>query len=473
MNKETFDLVVIGGGPAGYSAAIKASQRGLSVAIIEKRKQGHLGGTCLNVGCIPTKFLLESAKTWHKLQKLSAKGFYADNLSYKWQEILQLKDQLITRQRQGLQHLMKKHNISVYSGHGSFAEDNNKKAALYRIKLQERILEAKYVIIATGSKVRSLPQVKDCNHPHLFYSDQVLQIPKIPQHMIIIGGGVIGMEFASLFSMMGSKVTVIEAGPTLLREFDPDTVKELLKCWKQYDFTAHTSCVLEQVDKQEENMVVTIKDSQQKTQSLSCDALLMAVGRAPMSEGLGLEYVGVERDDKNFIAVTPWCETAAQGVFAVGDVIATPSLAHTATAEAHHVVDFITQGSKKVVDYNNNPLAVYSYPELAAVGAKESDLHHKNIPYHLSRFPFSIMAKAVIEGYPEGFIKILSHQETGEILGAHLVGGRATEMISEIVLARALETTVEEFAHAIRPHPTLSEVHTEVGFQALKEPLHI
>ncbi|MCY4380064.1 MAG: FAD-dependent oxidoreductase, partial [Proteobacteria bacterium] len=309
-------------------------------------------------------------------------------------------------------------------------------------------------------------------------SDQVLNIPAIPKHLAIIGGGVIGLEFASLFGMMGSQVTIVEAMDRLVSDFDRDCVKELIKCWRSHKIAIHTNTTLEDLSMTKNKVTLTIKtkdtggqngDDQQK---VTCDAVLFAVGRLPETSGLGLEHVAVATDDQGFIMVNEHLQTKSQGIYAVGDVISTPSLAHTATAEAHYVIDHMTKTPANPIDYLNNPLAIYTYPELARVGYKEEELQAMKTPYKVSRFPFSVMAKAMIEGYPEGFIKLLSHQETGEILGVHLIGGRVTEMVSEFTLGKVLETTIFEFAHTIRPHPTLSETLSEVAYQAMGEPLH-
>lgn len=473
-----FDLVVIGGGPGGYAAAIGASQRGLSVALVEKRAPSQLGGTCLNVGCIPTKYLLECAKTWHKLQSLSKLGIKATGLSFDWQKILAGKDKLVARQRRGLLYLMKKNRIQVFEGHGSFGTSSSKPP--YGIQIRSgagtQSIMAKYVVLATGSKVRDLQILRDTELQSVYNSDEILSIPKVPDHLAIVGGGVIGMEFASLFAMMGSKITLIEAADQVLGEFDRDCVHELMSCWRQHNMTVHTSSLLETITSDSSTTTLTFKETKGKkagSVKVSADAALIAIGREPVSEGLGLDQVGVTVDKKSSaIDVDEMCQTAAPGVYAIGDVIATSALAHTATAEAHLVVDHITGKQPQAMDYASNPLAVYSFPELASVGWHESQLQEQGVKYQTSRFPFSVMAKAVIEGYPEGFVKIHSDPDTTEILGVHIIGGRATEMISEFVLGKTLETTMEEFARVIRPHPTLSETLTEVALSALGEPLH-
>ena len=486
MTQKTFDLVVIGGGPGGYAAAIKGSQRGLSVALVEKRSQGHLGGTCLNVGCIPTKFLLEKAKVWHQLRSLEKQGFHAENLSYNWEHILTQKNKLLDKQRRGLDYLMKKHGIHVFEGHGSFEDKtlpHQNPLSSYHICInlsnpqpasESRLLiQGKNVIIATGSTIRSLPHLQTQDLPLVYNSDEILDIAHPPSHLVIVGGGVIGIEFASLFAMMGSQVTIIEAQEHLLAEFDRDCVVELIKQWRGWPITLLTNTTIEELTPQEGQLIATAKTHKDKSSHrISCTAALLAVGRTPVTSELNLKALGISVDKQGFIPVSEFCETQAQGVYAIGDVIATPALAHTATAEGLSAVDHLTQHSREPLNYNHNPLAVYSYPELASVGHREEDLRRANIPYKVCKTPFSIMAKATIEGYPEGFIKLLFHPESSEILGAHLIGGKATELVSEFVLGQSLETTVEEFAHSIRPHPTLSESLSEVALSGLGEPLH-
>ncbi|MCY4443292.1 MAG: dihydrolipoyl dehydrogenase [Proteobacteria bacterium] len=494
----SFDVIVLGSGPAGYVAAIRASQAGLSVAMVEKRSGKHLGGTCLNVGCIPTKSLLESAKTWHKLQHLQKQGFHAEKLSYDWKTILGQKEAIVKAQRKGLNFLMKKNNITVFCGHGSCQKspEPNTHQVLVSDAKTTHILQARSVILATGSQVGMLPHI-EVDDKHIFTSDSILDIPAVPKSLCIIGGGVIGMEFASLFGMMGSQVTVVEAADHILATFDRECVKELVRFWKIFDITIHTQTLAHTVKKLStgdherghelgHELKVTLESQSQKykqqkykqqkiqyKEDIYCQNILVAVGRKPVSTGIGLEDVGVVTDAAGFVKVDAHYRSSVEGIYAVGDLISTSSLAHTASAEAMHVVEVILAKNPQPICYAHNPLCIYTYPEIAAVGALEEDLKAQNRPYKATQFPFSVMAKAKIEHAASGFMKLLSCPETLELLGVHIVGARATEMISECVLGMSLEATLEELAAVIRPHPTISESISEVAHGALSEPLHL
>lgn len=491
---QAFDLVVIGAGPGGYAAAIRASQRGLAVALVEKQGAHQLGGTCLNVGCIPTKFLLERAKTWHHLQTITSRGFTATELAYDWPQILAGKNRLIERQRQGLGYLMKIYNITVIQGHGAFHPTATDKPALtssgYTIAITKSaptepppsatptLITAGAAVIATGSTIKPLPAATAAG-AMIYNSNEILDIPAIPKHLAIIGGGVIGTEFASLFAMMGAKVTLIEAGAQLLSEFDEDCVAELIRGWRKFKVrpTILTATVLDQLTPRTSSSghdTLHLSSDAGGNSTIKVDATLIAVGRSPATAQLGLHHLGIKLDAHGGIPVDEFGQTTAAGVYAIGDVRPGPALAHTATAEAHQAIDHLTtqDNPPTPINYNNNPGAVYSYPELAAVGLTTAKLKELKIPFSTAVVPFNIMAKATIEGYPEGFVKIHTHQHSSEILGVHIVGGRATELISEFVLAKCLESTLTELAHAIRPHPTLTEIISEIAHMGLSEPVH-
>lgn len=473
----SYDLVVIGGGPAGYVACIRAAQAGLKVACIEKRDQGHLGGTCLNVGCIPTKALLESAKKWHKLQHIQKDGFCVEGLSYDWAAILRIKDNIVSQQRKGLRYLMKKHSITVLDGHGSFVKSSSSSRFSVQVQQNEKksIVSAAHVILATGSRVRSLGGW-DTSHPCVLTSDSILSIASVPKSLAIIGGGVIGIELASLFAMMGTEVYVIEASDEILQEVDRDCVQELLRLFTSMSLSiaTYTSTKASLKALGADKVTLSLSSSvQDDKNTLQCEKVLLAVGREPVSDGLGLEHVNVRLDDQGFVAVNAHCESSRNGIYAIGDLIPTPALAHTASVEAEYVVAHILGKHPVSLSYRYHPAAIYSYPEIASVGDREEILKQQDVPYHVTKFPFSIMAKAKIESSDIGFTKVLSHRNTGEILGVHIIGSRATEMISEWGMASLFENTLDEVAAVVRPHPTLSEAITESAYAALEHALHI
>ena len=477
---EVFDVAVIGGGPGGYVAALKAAAFKLKVALVEGRSQGHLGGTCLNVGCIPTKSLLESAKTWHKLQGLSSKGFHLEKISFDWSQFLQQKNKIVDQQRRGLHYLMKSRQITVFSGWGSLQGPGGE---IHEVQVKQEsgditTLTAHHVVLATGSHIQPLPHLPH-NGEGFFTSDTILDLPELPKSLVIVGGGVIGMEFASLFSMLGVKVTVMEAAARILTGFDEDLVTEYLKYGSSLPMSVHTSTLVTGWKKTEDSLLELTYESASKnkagTEKIKADKVLVCVGRKPTTQGLNLEAYGIGVDERGFISVDAHYRTSVSGVYAIGDVIATPSLAHSATAEGLYVAELIQdpKNPPPIIKSHHHPLAIYTYPELASVGWSESQLKEKGIKYEKAQFPFSVMGKAKIAAEDMGFVKVLSVADSKEILGFHVVGARATEMISEATLAMLLEGTLEEFAAVIRPHPTLSEILTEVAHSALGDPLHL
>ena len=455
---EKYDLVVIGSGPAGEVGAIRAAQLGQKVCIIEKRQ--HLGGTCLNVGCIPTKSLVESARTWGKLQNLEKEGFKIGDPQFDWQRIMEKKQSVVDAQRKGLRYLMKKNKIDVLEGHGKIMGPG-------QVSVGDQNLMTKNILIATGSKVRELPFAVSTGK-HILTSDTVLSIDHVPESMLVIGGGVVGLEFASVFARFGTEVTVYEAGDQLVPSEDADCAKELARHLKKQGVTLKTEVFVEGIEEKEKGCVVSVKGGE----TSSFAKVLVSIGRAPVTEELGLENIGVQTEN-GFIPVDRSYRTSRPGVFAVGDVIATPALAHTASAEALHAVEVIAGHQPHPIDYDANPSAVYTYPEIASVGRTEKQLLQDGIEFKKTQFPFAPLAKAKIDGATDGFIKILTDPVHGELLGVHIVGAKATEMISEFVLGKVLETTLDEIGAAIHPHPTLSETIQEAAHAGLGGAIHL
>ena len=457
-----FDLVVIGAGPGGYVGAIRGAQLGMKVALIEKRK--HLGGTCLNVGCIPTKSLLESAKTWTKLTHIEELGFSAGKPEYQWDKILGRKNGVVDSQRKGLQFLMKKNKIQVFEGTGKL--ESKTSVSVEDSSGKKQTLSTKFVLLAMGSKVRELTFAVP-NHKTILTSDSILDIPKVPESLCIVGGGVVGMEFASLFGRFGSKVTVVELGPQILPSEDAETVKEFARHVKKQNVTIKTKTKLKSLEDKGDHVMVTTEGSQPE----KFDRVLLSIGREPVTKDIGLEKNGVVLEGAT-VKVDAHYRTTVPNIFAIGDILATPALAHTASAEALHAVEIMNNKSLEPINYLNNPNAVYSYPEVASVGYTEEALKAKGIEYKSGKFPFSPIAKARIENATEGFIKILFEPKYNEILGVHIVGARATELIAEYTLGKALELTVDDIAHTIHPHPTISETVMEAAHASIGAAIH-
>lgn len=459
-----YDLVVIGSGPGGYVGAIRAAQLGLKVAIVEKRE--HLGGTCLNVGCIPTKALLHSAKLWDKLQHAENEGFSVGKPSYSWSKIMSRKDGIVDQQRKGLQYLMKKNKIDVHVGTGRITAKD--KVEVTDSAGKKTVLDTAKIMIATGSRVKELPFARS-NGKNIQTSDHILFINEVPKTLAVVGGGVVGMEFASMFGRMGSQVTVIELAPSVLPFEDRETVKEAQKWFQKQNMTIETSTKLTKVEDKGSHAVVSCEGKEDR----KFDKVLLSIGREPVTDDIGLEKVGIKTGKGGFIEVNKDFQTSIPTIYAIGDVIPTPALAHTASAEAMYAAEHMANKHPHPINYAANPSAVYTYPEVASIGMTEEALKEKKIAYQVTKFPFAPMAKAKIEDATQGFIKLIYEPKYREILGVHIVGAVATEMIAEAALAKVLESTVDEIGHTIHPHPTISETMMEAAHAAMGAPIHM
>lgn len=466
----TYDLVVIGSGPGGEVAAIRAAQLGLKVALVEKQK--HLGGTCLNWGCIPTKALLHAATTYDKLKTLGDQGFEIGNIHYSWTKILERKEKILDQQRNGLRFLMKKNKIDTYEGHGRLSDSST--VTVQASDGSELKIKTKKTLIATGSKVRNLPTAP-VDGKMIHNSDTVLSIESVPKSLAVIGGGVVGTEFASLFARFDSKVTILEMAPQILPSEDDESVKELSRHLKKQGIDIRTGITIAEIKTQKSSkssnspVTIVLGDGSQ----IEVDVLLVSVGREPVTSDIGLETVGIKAEKSGHIPVNEHYQTSNPNVFAIGDVIPTPALAHTASAEGMHAAEWIAGSKPVVINYNANPNAIYCYPEIASVGMTEKKLKEKGIEYLVAKFPFAPLAKAKIEGTTDGFVKILYGNKHREILGAHIVHAKATEMIAEFVFGQILETTIDELGLTIHPHPTLSETVMEAAHVAHGGGIHL
>ncbi|MBC7534052.1 MAG: dihydrolipoyl dehydrogenase [Oligoflexus sp.] len=464
MSTSSFDLVVIGSGPGGEVGAIKAAQMGLKVALVEKAE--HLGGTCLNWGCIPTKALLHSAKLWDKLKTIEEQGIEIGQPKFHWNKILERKDKIVDAQRKGLRFLMKKNKIEVFEGHGRLTGKTGVSITAKDGKITQ--IESKAVLLATGSRVKELPFAKS-NGKNVLNSDHILSIDHVPKSLAVIGGGVVGTEFASLFARMGSEVTIIELLPQILPSEDGECVKEMERNLKKQGITLDTGTKLKAIADDGKQVKVSCEGKDDRF----FDKVLLSIGREPVTEDIGLDKVGLTSEKGGFLKVDEHYRTAVPNIFAIGDIIPTPALAHTASAEAYHAVEVIAGHNPPLINYSANPNAIYTYPEIASIGLTEEKCKEQKLEYLVAKFPFAPMPKAKIEDATVGFIKIIYEPKYRELLGVHIIGASATEMISEFALGKVLETTVDEIGHTIHPHPTLSETIAEAAHVALGGAIHM
>lgn len=463
---ETFDVVIIGSGPGGYVGAIRAAQLGLKTAIIEKDKR--LGGTCLHRGCIPTKALLWTAELFHHVREAADFGIDLANPTINWANAQKHKDKVVTKGANGIDFLMKKNKITVLKGHGRIAGKG--KVEVTAEDGSKQTLDTKNIIIATGSVPKSLPNVQ-VDHKRVLNSDSILLIDKIPKSLIVIGAGAVGCEFASVFNHVGSQVSIVEYMPNLLPIEDIDASKELEKHFKKRKIDLHTGAKVEKVEHTATGVKVTMSVGSE-TKTIEAQLLLSAVGRAPVTEDIGLKMTSVQTD-RGFIKVDSMMRTSEPNVYAIGDVIPTAMLAHVASAECILAVEHIAGKNPQPINYDLVPSATYCYPEVASVGLTEKKAKERGYDVKAAIFPFSAITKAAISNEAAGMIKVVSDKKYDEVLGVHLVGPHATELLAEACVALRLEITTDELAHTMHAHPTLSEIVKEGAEATLGHPIHI
>ena len=462
---QVYDVVFIGGGPGGYVAAVRASQLGLKTAVVEKAK---LGGTCLHAGCIPTKALLRSAEIYTNTKNAEEFGIIAPEVGVDFSKVQARKEATTDRLFKGVEHLMKKGNIDVYDGFGSLL-----KADAVSVKLndgEEVLLNAKNVIIATGSRPRTLPGL-EADGQYVMTSDEALQMKEIPESIIIVGGGVIGMEWASLLSDFGSKVTVLEYADRILPTEDKEVSKEMQRLMKKKGIKIVTSAKVlpETIEKGDG---VSIKaELKGKEASYSADKVLVSVGRQPLVEGIGLENTAVELN-RGFIQTNEYYLTNEPNVYAIGDVIGGLQLAHVASHEGLIAVEHIAGKNPTPLDPNLVSKCVYTSPEVASVGLTEDQAIEKGYEVKVGKFPFRAIGKALVLGESDGFVKFVADAKTNKLIGAHMVGPSVTDMITEAALAQVLEATSMDVADMIHPHPSLNEAIGEAALAVEGIALH-
>lgn len=456
-----YDVTVIGSGPGGYVAAIRCAQLGMKAAIIEK--YDTLGGTCLNVGCIPSKALLDSSEHYHNAETtFKTHGIDLENLQVNMDQMIDRKAQVVEDNVQGIAFLMKKNKIDVHHGLGSFIDKNHIKVTDSEGKTTE--LETDKVIIATGSKPASLPFI-ELDKKRVITSTEALELRKVPKHMIIIGGGVIGMEIGSVFGRLGAEISVVEYMDEIIPAMDKSMGKELRKSLKKLGFNFYMGHKVTGVKATSRSVTVTAENKKGETEEIKGDYCLVAIGRKPFTEGLGLENVGIATDDKGRIEVDQQLRTEVDNIYAIGDVIKGAMLAHKAEEEGSFVAEVIS-GQKPHIDYNLIPGVVYTWPEVASVGQTEEQLKEKKVAYKTGIFPFKASGRARASMDTDGLVKVLADEKTDEILGVHMIGPRTADMIAEAVVAMEFRASAEDIARISHAHPTYTEAFKEAALAA-------
>jgi dihydrolipoamide dehydrogenase len=464
-----FDVVVIGSGPGGYVGAIRCAQLGFKTALIEK--YDTLGGTCLNVGCIPSKALLDSSEHYFKARKeFEEHGILTGKLSLDFTKMVSRKTNVVDMTVKGIDFLMKKNNITVLRGVGSFNSANKINVTDQEGNVSQ--IEAKYTIIATGSKPASLPFIK-LDKERVITSTEALSLKEVPKNLLVIGGGIIGLELGSVYTRLGSKVTVIEYADKIGGAMDSEVCRELQRVLKKQGMDIQTSMKVNFVERKGKTVTVKALDSQDKEVVFEGDYCLVAVGRKPYTEGLGLDKIGLATDDRGRIPTDKNLMTNCANVYAIGDVVAGPMLAHKAEEEGVYVAEIIA-GQKPHLNHHLIPGIAYTWPEAAGVGKTEDELKKDGTPYKSGKFPFRASGKARAANDLDGFVKVLAHQETDEILGVQMIGARVADMIMQGAIAMTYRGSAEDIAITCFGHPTFSEAFKEAALDATaKRAIHI
>lgn len=460
-----YDIIVIGSGPGGYVAAIRAAQLGLRTAVVER---SELGGICLNWGCIPTKALLKSAQVFQYIQHAGDFGFSVADVKADFPAVIKRSRDIADTMSKGIQFLFKKNKIDHISGTGKVAK--GKVVEVTDAEGNITSLSANHIIIATGARSRELPAFKQDGKKIIGYRE-AMSLPVLPKSMAVIGSGAIGSEFAYFYQSMGTKVTLIEVLPNIVPVEDEEVSKTLERSFKKSGMKVMTDCSVESVDAKGAICKVAVK-TKKGDEVIEADIVLSAVGISPNIEGIGLEEVGI-KTEKNKVVVDDFYQTSVPGYYAIGDIVKGPALAHVASHEGIICVEKIAGKEVEPLDYGNIPGCTYTHPEIASVGFTEQGAKNAGYDILVGKFPYTASGKATSSGAREGFVKVIFDKKYGEWLGAHMIGENVTEMIAEVVVARKLETTGKEIIEAVHPHPTMSEAIMEAVAQAYGECIHL
>ncbi len=463
---EKFQAVVIGGGPGGYVCAIRLAQLGLKTACIESR--GSLGGTCLNIGCIPSKSLLNLSEEFHKVKGLANKGIEIGEIKLNLDKMMKSKDKAVTVLTKGVEFLLKKNKVTYFKGHGSFKSNNE--IVIKDEQKKETIIQTEKTVIATGSVPVSLPGV-EIDEKTIVSSTGALKLEKVPNKMVIVGGGYIGLEMGSVWSRLGAKVEVVEFLDHITPGMDKEISSEFMKILKKQGMKFNMQNKVETIQKNNSGAVVSTIDKDGNKNNFECDVVLISVGRKPNTEGLNLKNVGVSLDEKNRIKTDKKFKTNVENIYAIGDVIVGPMLAHKAEDEGIAVAENIV-GQSGHVNYDTIPGVVYTSPEVASIGKTEEQLKELNKSYKVGKFSFMANSRAKAIDDSEGFVKILADAQTDKVLGAHIIGPHAGELIAEIGVAMEFGASAEDIARTCHAHPTFSEAVKEAALSVDKRAIH-
>lgn len=466
MAEQQYDVVIIGSGPGGYVAAIRAGQLGLKTAVIEK--DTFLGGTCLHRGCIPTKSLLENAEVWSKIQKSKEFGITVGDVKLDWSVVQKRKQGVVDSNAKGIEFYFKKYKVDSITGWGKVVDARTVEVSSEGG--QSKTLKTKNIILAMGSVPKDLPHIKS-DGKRIINSDHILQIDRVPQSMLVIGAGAVGSEFASIFSRFGTKTTIVEVMPQLLPVEDEEIAKEFTRIFKKKGIDVYTDAKVLSCEVTENGVRSTVETGG-KQQVIDTEVVLSATGRRPVTENCGLDKTKVKLDQRGFVQVDEFMRTAEPGIYAIGDIVPTPALAHCASAEGILAVEHMKGLEVRPINYDHVPNATYTEPEVASVGLTEKKAKERGYDVKIGRFPLTANAKNKIMGADGGLVKYVTDARYDELLGVHIVGPKATELIGESGVALALEATSESIAKTIHAHPTLSESLMEAAEDVAGHSIH-